>query len=195
MAKVVGPLFSLEARGALGEALVYFPWKGTNAVRQWTKPTNPRDIDQQIVRQKLSLAGKNVKFCLQTQTDLVNGSGMYQALKEDAPATLPWNAHFVKNIMNRIKADADFTADSAALFAVSETELTTWHCVAIELGFETLTGDEYATTISPELQLFCGARAGYDLDLSGEFIDMSTLPSEWAAAQISEFGSEYETVA
>lgn len=195
MAKLVGPLFSLEARGALGEALVYFPWKGRNSVRQWTKPTNPRDIDQKIIRQKMGLSGKNVKFCLQIQTDLVNGSAMYQALKADAPATLPWNAHFVQNIMDRQENDADFTADSAALFGVTATELTAWHCVAIELGFETLTGDAFATSISPELQLFCGARAAYDLDLSGEFVDMSTLPSEWAVADICNFGSEYETVA
>lgn len=195
MAKLVGPMFSLEARNKLGDALVFFPWKGRNCARQWTKPTNPRDIGQKIVRQKLSLSGKNVKFCLQVQTDLVSGSGLYQALKADAPATLPWNAHFVKQIMNRIKTDANFTADESALTSISITELTTWHCVALELGFETLTGDEYATEISPELQLFCGARAGYGLDLSGEFIDMSTLPSEWAAADISNFGSEYETVA
>lgn len=193
MAKLVGPLFSLEARGAVGEALVYFPWKGRNSVRQWTKPTNPRDIDQQIVRQKFALSGKNVKFCLQIQTDLLNGSSLYQELKGDAPATLPWNAHFVSTIMDRIKTDADFTADSAALFGVTAAEITAWHCVALELGFETLTGDEYATTLSPELQLFCGARAGYDLDLSGDFIDMSTLPSEWAVADICNYGSEYET--
>ena len=193
MAKLVGPLFSLEARGAVGEALVYFPWKGRNAVRQWTKPTNPQAHLQQVIRQKMSLSGKNVKFCLQVQTDLLNGSGLYQALKADAPATLPWNAHFVKTIMDRQEDDANFTGDSAILAGISITELTAWHCVALELGFETLTGDEYATTISPELQLYCGAMASRELELSGEFIDLSTDPSDWAAAQISEYGSEYET--
>jgi len=41
MAKVDGPLFSLEARGKIGQAIVFFPWKGRHAVRRWLKPTNP----------------------------------------------------------------------------------------------------------------------------------------------------------
>jgi len=52
MAKVEGPLFSLEARGKIGNVMVHFPWKGRNVVRKWLKPTNPRDIDknsQQLV--------------------------------------------------------------------------------------------------------------------------------------------------
>lgn len=46
MAKVKLPLVSLEARGQIGKALVYFPWKGVNAVREYVIPTNPRTPDQ-----------------------------------------------------------------------------------------------------------------------------------------------------
>lgn len=52
MAKVSGPLFSVEASGKFGSALVFFPWKGINVVRQLIKPANPQtggQGDQRLV--------------------------------------------------------------------------------------------------------------------------------------------------
>ncbi|GAI75819.1 unnamed protein product, partial [marine sediment metagenome] len=46
MAKLKGPLFSLGASGALGEAVVYFPWKGLNVVREYVIPSNPKTDPQ-----------------------------------------------------------------------------------------------------------------------------------------------------
>lgn len=42
MAKAKLPLLSLEARGQLGKSIVYFPWKGINAVRSYVIPANPQ---------------------------------------------------------------------------------------------------------------------------------------------------------
>lgn len=50
MAKVTAPLFSFGARGQLGEALVYFPWKGIDAVRTYVIPANPNTAAQQTQR-------------------------------------------------------------------------------------------------------------------------------------------------
>lgn len=50
MAKVNGPLFSLEARGKIGDSLVYFPWKGINAVREYVTPANPNTQPQRDQR-------------------------------------------------------------------------------------------------------------------------------------------------
>jgi len=50
MAKTVAPLFSFGARGALGETLVYFPWKGIECVRTYVKPANPNTGAQQAQR-------------------------------------------------------------------------------------------------------------------------------------------------
>lgn len=50
MAKVAAPLFSFGARGQLGGALVYFPWKGIDAVRQYVVPANPNSSGQQTQR-------------------------------------------------------------------------------------------------------------------------------------------------
>ncbi|MBA7532579.1 hypothetical protein ES705_24805 [subsurface metagenome] len=46
MAKANAPLFSLKASGKLGDALVYFNWKGINCVRSYVIPSNPRSTAQ-----------------------------------------------------------------------------------------------------------------------------------------------------
>lgn len=46
MAKVEGPLYSMGASGKLGNAMVFFGWKGLNVVRAWVKPANPKTANQ-----------------------------------------------------------------------------------------------------------------------------------------------------
>lgn len=46
MAKVQGPLYSMSATGKIGDAIVFFGWKGLNVVREWLKPTNKKSNDQ-----------------------------------------------------------------------------------------------------------------------------------------------------
>lgn len=46
MAIVKGPLLSLDARGQIGQALVYLGWKGLKTVRQYVIPANPQTADQ-----------------------------------------------------------------------------------------------------------------------------------------------------
>lgn len=50
MAKVLAPLFSTKARGQLGKAIVFFPWKSINAVRSYVIPANPNTAGQQAQR-------------------------------------------------------------------------------------------------------------------------------------------------
>lgn len=50
MAKVTAPLFSFGARGKLADTLVYFPWKGIDAVRSYVIPANPNSAGQQTQR-------------------------------------------------------------------------------------------------------------------------------------------------
>ncbi len=50
MAKVTGPLMSVDARGKLANAIVFMGWKGLNTVRQWVKPANPNTAGQQTIR-------------------------------------------------------------------------------------------------------------------------------------------------
>lgn len=58
MAKVTGPLFSLDARNSLGGAIVYSSWKGVNYVRGRVIPKNPRSDDQVAVRNLITDASQ-----------------------------------------------------------------------------------------------------------------------------------------
>lgn len=56
MAKLKAPLFSLSASGSLAKTLVYFNWKGINAVREHVVPTNPNTAAQQTQRGYMTAA-------------------------------------------------------------------------------------------------------------------------------------------
>lgn len=192
MAKLVAPLLSLEARGAIGEAIVFFPWKGRNVARQWTTPANPRDIDQKLIRQKLASMGKNLKAIETPKTGLLNGSSIYQLIKDDTEATQIWNAHMVKEALDDLKTDANLVSLSGAIFGCADT-IPEWRCCATGLGFDTLTGDAYATTISPELQFAMGAYAAYKMALSGSTSVYDDYPSTWGTTKIEDFATDYYT--
>jgi len=56
MAKVIGPLMSMDARGKIADTLVFIGWKGIKDVRTWKKPANPRTEKQVSQRQKFTSA-------------------------------------------------------------------------------------------------------------------------------------------
>lgn len=56
MAKLKAPLLSLGASGAIGEAIVFFPWKGLNVAREYVIPANPKTTLQQTQRGRLTAA-------------------------------------------------------------------------------------------------------------------------------------------
>jgi hypothetical protein len=185
MAKVDGPLFSLEAKGKIGDAMVFFPWKGRHAVRRWLKPTNPRDADQKIMRQKLAGIGKCLAAMTTPGAVLANGSGFVVAMKAKTPAAQIWNAYTVKKCMEDLSNDATFTAFSAALFGTDT--IGQWRASATALGLDTLlsTADAFATDISPELQLAMAAYAAYKVELSDATQIFNTYPSFMTTFQIT----------
>lgn len=68
MAKLKGPLLSLGASQKLGDAIVFFPWKGINAVRTWVVPANPQTTDQQTQRGYMTFAVARVHLAMQHAT-------------------------------------------------------------------------------------------------------------------------------
>jgi len=50
VAKLKAPLMSLGASGAIAKTLVFFPWKGINAVREYVIPANPKTALQNAQR-------------------------------------------------------------------------------------------------------------------------------------------------
>ena len=60
MAKVTGPLYSMSASGKLGDAIVFFGWKGINVVREWLIPTNKQSAAQGNQRTMFGGTGRAV---------------------------------------------------------------------------------------------------------------------------------------
>lgn len=63
MAILKAPLFSLGASQQLGKALVFFPWKGLDVVREYVVPANPRSSGQTTQRGYLTAAVAKVHAC------------------------------------------------------------------------------------------------------------------------------------
>lgn len=56
MAKVTGPLFSVDARGKIGDSLVFMGWRGLKTVRSYAIPSNPNTEEQMRVRNNFTTA-------------------------------------------------------------------------------------------------------------------------------------------
>jgi len=56
MAKVIGPLFSLDASGTIAGAMTFSKWKGLNYVRLRVDPANPQTASQTSQRNTLAAA-------------------------------------------------------------------------------------------------------------------------------------------
>ena len=54
MARLTGPLMSLDARGSLFNTIVYSAWKGLNYARMRVKPYNPKSDYQVGVRDTMT---------------------------------------------------------------------------------------------------------------------------------------------
>lgn len=62
MARVTGPLFSLDASGTVAGAMTFSKWKGLNYVRMRVIPANPRTASQVSQRNTLAAATSSWKF-------------------------------------------------------------------------------------------------------------------------------------
>lgn len=157
MAKVDGPLFSLEARGKLGDAIVFFPWKGRHVVRQHVIPVNPQSSAQGDARLALGAIGR---AC--SAVSPANDYAMY--VKDYMQDGQTWISTVVSWIIQNVLADgtdfdtehgvyaahsakSDFDAEAAALslneFDVSYKGATN----KAEAGFQLYLLAHYATAM------------------------------------------------
>ena len=97
MARVTGPLMSMEASGTIGKTLTFANWVGRQYVRRWTRPANPQTADQMDQRNAFSVIGVGVSQankCLQ-----VNGSTTKtdeRAFRDKTPSGMRWNGYIQK---------------------------------------------------------------------------------------------------
>ncbi|MFA5080871.1 MAG: hypothetical protein WC472_04610 [Candidatus Paceibacterota bacterium] len=171
MAKVTMPLMSGTASGKIGDAIVFFGWKGINVVRGFVIPANPQSGDQGDQRQILGGVGRACGAVKKTSEyeGQLNTLGLI-------PAGQTKQSYLVKKIIDTYmatpvafeaiytefeahSAKADFTSDAASigLADVNIAYKSTAHAfskgmqlyvlakVAIALAF---TGSPYTTALA-----------------------------------------------
>jgi hypothetical protein len=199
MATVDGPLFSLEARGKIGDAVVYFPWKGRHVVRQWLKPTKVESTLTGYMRAAVKAIAKWVKKIGNTNDGDALDSVIYQAFTDTAPAGINWNAVAVEGFLSQIVSGGALVT---TLFdnivkdfstTVGTAARTAFSTDATALGMENLTFDYgYITEISAGLQLYFGALSCYAKGIIGT-APYTIDPISWAASDVDNFKADHTT--
>jgi len=189
MAKLTGPLFSLDARGKLGSALVFIGWKGLKTVRQWLKPANPQSADQGDVRIVLGGLGRGVgkvgvDSAIHTQLkdlDLIpdqqsKQSYLVQYIRDNylagigATFTAAYNAMLAELTGHAAYADFGTSADALSITAFDLT---------------------YASVaeFNKALGIYLLAKACIALSFTGS--PYSVALASWTATQVSEFEADF----
>lgn len=125
MAKTTGPLFSMDASGKFGGALVFGKWKGRNTVRQLVTPANPNTQGQEDSRNAMRVMGAAQRWANLTA---LKGAGRSLTDKQEltaiAPAGQAWNGYLIKS---GIGAGAvNFDAAATAYAALTAPQKTAW---------------------------------------------------------------------
>lgn len=133
MAKVTGPLMSMDASGSVGGTLTFSKWVGRSYVRHLVIPSNPQTADQMTVRNAFSVMGKATAWAGKT-SEMGDGRSETDAtlLQQIAPADQRWNGYVV-SIMTQTSAAAYQNAMSA-YSALDETAKTDWDDAAEALS-------------------------------------------------------------
>lgn len=129
MAKVSGPLMSMDASGAFGGTLVFGKWKGRPTVRQLVTPSNPQTANQMASRNRVRLTGaaqRQVKI----STQIKSGQTLTEKalLTAAAPSGYAWNGHLTDSIIG--SGGLTYTAAMAAWAALAAGEKTAWETAA-----------------------------------------------------------------
>jgi len=98
VAKLKAPLLSLGAAGALGKSLVFFGWKGIDAVREYVIPSNPRTALQTTQRGYLTDAVAKIHACQILAVNPLDADDIaaYAALGATRPTPRTWFNEAVK---------------------------------------------------------------------------------------------------
>lgn len=132
MAKVQGPLMSMQASGKFASALVFANRLGTNVVRELVTPSNPMSAGQETARNIVRVCGAAQAFVNATT---LKGDGRLVTDKALLAANTPpgqtWNSYLVK-LMTGVGATV-YTAATAAYAALLAGEKTAWNDAAAAL--------------------------------------------------------------
>lgn len=192
MAKLTGPLMSLDARGKLGDVLVFMGWKGLKTVRQWLKPSNPKSADQGDIRVAIGGTGRAVG---KIEID----SPIHSQLKtlDLIPDQQSKQSYLVQYIKDNYFAGTGtaFTTAYAAMITElqAHTAYTDWQSGADDLLITEF--DLSYASVDPyekALGLYLLAKAAIDLGFTGA--PYTTALASWTATEIDAFVVEFAAV-
>lgn len=153
MARVKGPLMSMEARGAYGGTLVFAQRKGQAVVRQLVTPANPMSADQEVAKNRVRVGGVLQKWANATAMVMSGKTGTDSVrLAAAAPSNQTWNSYLVQLITGA--GGLTYTAAQAAYAALTAPQKTAWVDAAAALSpalvdvYQTGAGGVAATALS-----------------------------------------------
>jgi len=117
MARVRTPLLSFGARGKLANTLVFFPWKGIDAVREYVIPTNPRTAAQTTQRGYMT---DIVSAWRNYFTDATGRAAWDRSATQDSRPMSGFNL-FTSNAVKLVPSDADASFANTAAAAAGNT--------------------------------------------------------------------------
>lgn len=125
MAKVSGPLMSLDARGKFAGALVFSGWKGRPTVRQLVTPANPFSANQVAARNKVRVTAA-AQHQINLSTQILSGKTAKDKtlIIAASPSGQAWNGTLVKAMIGA--GDANYTAAEAIWNGLLAGEKTAW---------------------------------------------------------------------
>lgn len=132
MAKVSGPLMSMQASGAFAGTLVFANRKGQNVVRQLVIPANPMSANQQTARNMVRVTGAAQRFA-NLEANIVAARVVTDkaALIAATPAGQTWNSYLVKAMIG--VGAVTYAAGQAAWGVLTGPNKTAWDDAAAAL--------------------------------------------------------------
>lgn len=127
MAKVTGPLMSLDASGTVGKTATFSKWKGRNYVRLRVIPRNPMSNDQAEARTKLGVIGKALSVVF-----FGTAPDFYSDSVAAAPAGQSWISYAMKIILGTNAST--FDTNHTAYGALSGGNQTIYQTAATAIG-------------------------------------------------------------
>lgn len=119
MAKLKAPLMSLGASGQLGKALVFFPWKGLDVVREYIVPSNPNTTSQQTQRAYVTAAVAAIHAAQGLATSPLDADDVtaYSLWATVVKSATTWFNQAVKNWI-----DVTIAGDTPALYRAGQSQ-------------------------------------------------------------------------
>lgn len=185
MAIVTGPLMSLDARGKIGDALVFIGWKGIKTVRQWLKPANPQSAGQGDVR--IALGGLGRAVGMVGVDKAIHAQLKTLKLIPDKQSKQSYLVQYIKDTYLG-STGATFTAAYIAQLAAitGHTSYTSWGAAADALGITEF--DLSYASLAPfdkALGLYLLAKACIALGFTGSPYTLAL--ASWTGVAIDKF--------